>query len=195
MNKYKIIAICGKSAAGKDSLLQEIMRTNPEVHEIVSCTTRPPREGEVQGKNYYFMSVEEFAHKDCMGEMLEISHFRDWYYGTSIEGLDPNLINVGVFNPTGIWALMHDERVQLYVVRVDATDKERLLRSLSREQNPDVDEIIRRYTTDKEDFEWFSQVCEPDYIFFNGGKRDFRITAVATDIPTFARCLWAEQTN
>ena len=54
--KIKVIAICGKSAAGKDTLLQEILKLNrPDVHEIISCTTRPPREGEAHGKNYYFL--------------------------------------------------------------------------------------------------------------------------------------------
>ena len=62
--KIKVIAICGKSAAGKDTLLQEILKLNrPDVHEIISCTTRPPREGEIHGKNYYFLSNQEFADK------------------------------------------------------------------------------------------------------------------------------------
>ena len=61
MNKYKVVAICGKSAAGKDTFLQEILKLNKgSFHEIVSCTTRPPREGEVHGKNYYFISEEQF---------------------------------------------------------------------------------------------------------------------------------------
>ena len=60
--KIKVIAICGKSAAGKDTLLQEILKLNrPDVHEIISCTTRPPREGEVHGKNYYFLSNQLYT--------------------------------------------------------------------------------------------------------------------------------------
>jgi guanylate kinase len=145
MNKYKIIAICGKSAAGKDTFLHEIIKQNPEVHEVVSCTTRPPREGEEFGKNYFFLTPEEFSAKADNNEMLETSGFRDWLYGTSYEGLNSNLINAGVFNPEGICSLLHNHNVDLYVVMVQASNKARLLRSLYREKNPDVDEIVRRY--------------------------------------------------
>ena len=195
MNKYRVIAICGKSASGKDTLLQRMVNQNPEVHEIVSCTTRPSREGEVDGINYFFLSLEEFAHKDTMGEMLEVSKFRDWFYGTPIDGLNPNLINVGVFNPTGIYSLFNDDRIDLYVVLVQASDKVRLIRSLRREANPDVDEIVRRYSTDKEDFETFSQWYEPEYIFDSEGCGLEELDYTAREIVLRARCHWAEQAN
>ena len=193
-NKIKIIAICGKSASGKDTLLHMIMN-NAALHEIVSCTTRPPREGEVDGVNYFFMTLEDFAHKDCMGEMLEVSHFRDWYYGTAINGLDVDKINVGVFNPEGIVRLMRDDRVELYVVLVQASDKCRLIRSLKREVNPDVDEIVRRYLTDKEDFELFSQIYEPDYTLDTEGVGFSYLEEAARDIVLDAIRHWAEETN
>ena len=85
MNKYRLIALCGKSASGKNTLLRKIIKQNPESHEIISCTTRPSREGEIDGKDYFFLSLEEFANKDINGEMLEVSKFRDWYYGTPID--------------------------------------------------------------------------------------------------------------
>ena len=180
-NKIKIIAICGKSASGKETLLHMIMN-NTSLHELVSCTTRPPREGEVDGVNYFFITLEEFAHKDCMGEMLEVSHFRDWYYGTTIDGLDADKINVGVFNPQGIVSLMRDDRVELYVVLVQASDKCRLIRSLKREINPDVDEIVRRYLADKADFESFSQIYEPDYTLDTEGVGFSYLEEAARDI-------------
>lgn len=194
MNKYKIIAICGKSASGKDTLLQRII-TNPGLHEIVSCTTRPPREGEVDGKNYFFLTLEEFAHKDCMGEMLEVTKFRDWFYGTSLDGISQDAINVGVFNPAGIYSLMNNEAVDLFVVQVQASNKTRLMRSLKREINPDVDEIVRRYLTDKEDFEVFSTVYEPDYIFDSEGASFRELNDVAREVVLLAQRHWAEKAN
>lgn len=192
MNKYKIIAICGKSASGKDTLLQAVKHHNPKLHEIVSCTTRPPRDYEVDGVNYFFLSQEEFVHKDCMGEMLEISKFRDWFYGTSLDGVKADAINVGVFNPTGIYSLMNLDFVDLFVVQVQASNKVRLLRSLRREVNPDVDEIVRRYITDKEDFEKFSQHYEPDYIFDSEAAGAADLEYVAQDIVVAAKRHWAE---
>ena len=152
----KILALCGQSAAGKDTLLQEILKLNrPDTHEIVSCTTRPPREGEVHGKNYYFLTNEEFANKIENGEMLEATVFRDWCYGTSLDSLNPEAINVGVFNIDGIDILIDNPKIDLYVVEVQASAKTRLLRSLNREEHPDVDEIVRRYLADQKDFEHF----------------------------------------
>ena len=154
--KIKVIAICGKSAAGKDTLLQEILKLNrPDVHEIISCTTRPPREGEVHGKNYYFLSNQDFADKIENGEMLEATVFRDWCYGTSLDSLRPDAINVGVFNVDGIDILYDNPNIDLYVIEVKASAKTRLIRSLNREENPDVDEIVRRYLADEKDFEYF----------------------------------------
>ena len=194
MSKYKVIAICGKSASGKDTLLRMIMN-NTALHEIVSCTTRPPREGEVDGVNYFFMTLEEFAHKDCMGEMLEVSHFRDWYYGTSLNGVKEDAINVGVFNPAGIYSLMKNEAVDLFVVQVQASDKCRLIRSLKREVNPDVDEIVRRYLADKEDFELFSQIYEPDFTLDTEGVGFSYLEEAARDIVLDAIRHWAKEAN
>lgn len=192
MSKYKVIAICGKSASGKDTLLRNIMTNYPWLHRIINCTTRPPRENEVDGKNYHFLSLEEFAHQDVMGNMIEIAQFREWFYGTSFSDLSEDEINIGVFNPAGIYALMQLENVDLYVVQVEASAKTRLLRSLTREDNPDVDEIVRRYLADKEDFEVFSQVYEPDYLFENECGLMER---AAREVVLYAQRHWAEEAN
>ena len=196
MNKYKIIAICGKSAAGKDTFLQHITKIKG-THEIISCTTRPKREGEENGVNNHFLTLEDFVSKDCKGEMLEISTFRDWFYGTPIDSLDKNKINVGVFNPTGIANLLRNDNVQIYVVQVIANDKTRLLRSLNREENPNVDEIVRRYMTDKKDFEDFSAFYETDFYISNEGQGidPSKALALSEQIVDEARRTWAEKAN
>lgn len=194
--RIKILAICGKSAAGKDTLLQEILKLNrPDVHEIISCTTRPPREGEVHGKNYYFLANEEFANKIENGKMLEATVFRDWCYGTSLDSLNPEAINVGVFNVDGIDILMDNPKIDLYVVLTQASDKCRLIRSLRREINPDVDEIVRRYLADKKDFESFSQFYEPDYILDTEGIGCVQMKEAASDIVFDAIHHWTKTTN
>ena len=152
MNKIKIIALCGMAGSGKDTILKNVLKTYPQLHEIVSCTTRPPREGEINGKNYYFISNEEFAQKMYNMEMLECTVFNDWCYGTPLSSLDKNKVNIGVFNLDGLEILLEDSRLDLTIFFVDAPKKTRLLRQLNRENNPDVDEIIRRYQTDEHDF-------------------------------------------
>lgn len=162
--KYKIIALMGKAGSGKDTVLRKLMELYPDkLHEIVSCTTRPPREGEKNGINYYFLTVEEFTEKVLNGDMIEATMFNDWHYGTMKSALDSEKWNIGVFNPDGIRCLQEDRDIELVTYWISACDKTRLIRQLEREENPDIDEIIRRFKTDKEDF----NLMEMDDISFS----------------------------
>lgn len=149
---YKIIAIIGEAGAGKDTVMREVVKRMPGLHEIVSCTTRPMREGEKEGVNYFYLTPDEFAGKVLNGEMLEATCFNNWFYGTALQSLDESVINIGVFNPAGIEALLSSPIVDVTVYRVCASEKNRLLRQLNREENPNVREIIRRFKADDEDF-------------------------------------------
>lgn len=151
--KYQVVALIGKAGAGKDAIQQATCKAHPEIfHSIVSCTTRPPREGEIDGVAYHFLSINDFTRKVLNGDMLEATEFRDWFYGTSIEALDPNKINLGVFNPAGVTALLEAPNINLTVIYIDALDKERLMRYLDREDDPDCAEMCRRYLADEKDF-------------------------------------------
>lgn len=152
MNNYKILALIGEAGTGKDTLMREVLKQNPSLNEIISCTTRPPREGEVEGKNYYFLSNEDFTQKLLNNEMLEATVFNDWCYGTSLDSLDSTKVNIGVFNPAGIESLMTHSNIYIVVYYVRTSDKNRLIRQLSRETNPNIEEIIRRYQADNFDF-------------------------------------------
>ena len=151
MNKIKIIALFGKSGAGKDFIQKKLMEMY-DFHKVVSCTTRPKRDYEEEGKDYFFVDNIEFSKKVLNGDMLEATCFREWFYGTPIQGLDENKINVGVFNIEGIETLREDSRIEVYPVYVTATDKIRLIRQLEREHTPDCAEICRRFQTDEKDF-------------------------------------------
>lgn len=154
MNKVKVIALFGKAGSGKDTILRALVNKFPDrYNEIVSCTTRPPREGEQEGANYHFLTVEQFTEKVLNGDMLEATEFNNWHYGTALSSLSTEKINVGVFNPEGIRCLIEDNFVDLTIYYVRASDKERLIRQLNREENPDIQEIIRRFSTDEQDFE------------------------------------------
>ena len=149
---YKIVALMGKAGSGKDSVLHSLIKLAPELHEIISCTTRPPREGEVDGINYHFLTHDDFAEQLNNGQMLEVAIFRGWCYGTSFANLDETKINIGVFNPTGVENLMEFDNIDILPIYLLAKDKTRVMRQLMRENDPDVKEIIRRFSTDEEDF-------------------------------------------
>lgn len=158
---YKVIAFVGKSAAGKDSLYREFVSAFPNYNPIISCTTRPPREGEIDGVNYYFLSNEEFFDKIKNNEMLEWTSFNGWYYGSCLTHFKKDTINIGVFDPQGVRTLLDREDVDVFICYLHTSDITRLIRTLKREENLNVKEIIRRYYADEDDFIEYA-----DYIKF-----------------------------
>lgn len=156
---YKIIALCGKSGAGKDSLMMATFsRLEEYLNPIISHTTRPKREKEIADKNYHFVSDDQFLTLIDENKMLETTSFNNWYYGTSIDSLSNSKVNIGVFNPDGIVSLLEDNRIELEIYYITAKGKTRLIRQLNREENPDVDEIIRRYSADEIQFQKMNNI-------------------------------------
>lgn len=150
---YNIIALIGEAGSGKDTIMKEVLKQDFSLHEIISCTTRPMREGEAEGVNYYYLTGEQFGQLVLDNKMLEATLFNNWFYGTSLTSLDSNKINIGVFNPAGIDAIVSNPNVNVKVFYIKASAKNRLLRQLNREDNPDIEEIIRRYKADTADFD------------------------------------------
>jgi len=168
MSKYQIIALYGASGSGKDTILKWIVSHYPKINPIVSCTTRPRREGEVDGVDYHYISEEKFSEQILNGEMLEATEFRGWFYGTQVAALSEDTVNIGVFNPAGLMALEENPNISLLKIYVSASDKTRLLRCLNRESNPNVDEIVRRYQTDQRDIrEYQAESEEEDFRLWN----------------------------
>lgn len=149
----KIIALFGKSGAGKDTLLKMVMCTYPDLHKIITTTTRPMRDYETQGKEYHFVEPAVFAEKILNGDLIEATSFNNWFYGTDINQLKEDKINIGVFSITSIECLLEDDKLDVYPVLIDASDKVRLIRTLNREDNPDCKEICRRFFADEQDFD------------------------------------------
>jgi guanylate kinase len=125
----------GEAGAGKDSMMQKAVKQlsqsgySSRIHEIISCTSRPMRENEVDGINYYFYNPKVFETKIMDGEMLEFTQFNNWWYGTSYESLrSDRVINIGVFNPSSVRQLLEMEDCNIVVFWVRAADKTRLLR-------------------------------------------------------------------
>ena len=77
-----LILYTGSSGVGKGTILAELMKRDDNLRLSVSNTTRAPREGEVDGVQYNFVSVEEFERQIAQDEYLEYAKYCDNYYGT-----------------------------------------------------------------------------------------------------------------
>ena len=158
MTKPIIIAICGKSASGKDTLAKKLhkylCKRGVDAGLIVSDTTRPKRDYEVQGVDYNYIPHMTFLDKQYGGEYLEWAEFKGWRYGTHRSEVS-HAINIGVFNPTGMRKLFQHQRDFIIIpVLLEVNLFTRLKRSYQRENRWQW-EYLRRAWYDYKDFNTF----------------------------------------
>ena len=87
-----LIVISGPSGCGKGTICTELLKNNPELFLSISMTTREPRDGEINGVNYYFVTKDEFLDKIDDGDMLEYAVvYNGNYYGTPKDQVEKKL--------------------------------------------------------------------------------------------------------
>ena len=89
----QLVVLSAPSGAGKTTICKKLVERNPDFRISVSATTRPPRPGEVDGVDYYFISPEQFQQKIARGEFLEYENVHGNYYGTLRETVEELLDN------------------------------------------------------------------------------------------------------
>jgi guanylate kinase len=77
-----ILVITGPSGVGKGTLIKELLERLPDLQLAVSATTREPREGEMNGRDYHFLSPEDFHRRVAAGEFVEHADYAGNRYGT-----------------------------------------------------------------------------------------------------------------
>ena len=82
MKKGKIVVISGPSGCGKGTVIARLLEMDASFKLSVSMTTRAPRPGEVNGREYYFVSKDEFEKRIDIGDLLEYTNYNGNYYGT-----------------------------------------------------------------------------------------------------------------
>lgn len=147
MNK---IILVGKAASGKDHM-RKLLENRGFIYGV-SFTTRPPREGEIHGKDYYFLSVEDFEAKIKEDYWYEYVKFNGWYYGTSKEQFYKTC-NLFIMTPAGISHISTKDRQDCTIIYIDIPLKIRIDRLNNR--NMPGDSLNRRIAADEKDFEHF----------------------------------------
>ena len=93
MRKGLLMVVSGPSGTGKGTVCSELLAQAEDLAYSISATTRQPRAGEVDGKNYYFMDKTDFEQKIAEGGFLEYANVYGNYYGTPLGKIEERLAN------------------------------------------------------------------------------------------------------
>ena len=160
MNKRVIIV--GKGGSGKDHLRKSLSEMGYKY--CVSHTSRPPRQGEEDGVDYFFVSIKEVSDPDYLEKnFYEWVTFNGWFYGTSVSEFKQS--DLLIMTPSGVEKLRPEDREDSHIIYLDIPEEIRRLRLLSRR---DADDVERRLAADQADFlnfaDYDEQITDP---FFN----------------------------
>jgi guanylate kinase len=166
-----LFVVTGASGTGKTTLVKEALRALPDIGWSVSATTRAPRRGEVDGRDYHFVSPERFAELVDAGEMLEWAEVYGNRYGTPAspvrEALDAGksvLLEIDLQGARQVRQAMPD-MIGIFVLPPDFSVIERRLRGRA----TDSEEIIQRRLADA--WEQLQGVAEFDFLVVNDNLR------------------------
>lgn len=157
----KIFYLMGKSASGKDSIYKTIKEAMPRLKPIVIYTTRPIREGEQDGVEYFFVDEEGLAQIEAEGKVIELRAYNTahgvWKYFTADDGQfdrDDHLIAIGTLE-SYVQLRRYFGEAKLVPIYIEVEDGVRLERALERERKqkePKYEELCRRFLADATDF-------------------------------------------
>lgn len=150
-----VVGIVGMGGSGKDEAVNRFIKNNPDWEKIIGYTTRPIRQGEEDGVDYHFISVDDFNNKK---NFTYAEVFNGWGYGTVIEpdDLTNDTKKLLIITPTAVRYLektgVHIPVIYIMVNRIDALNN-----MLSRGDN--IDEAYRRNLQDYGMFMGFNNEC------------------------------------
>lgn len=93
MNQGKLLVFSAPSGTGKTTIVRKLLMENPAWVFSISATTRAKRDSEIDGKDYFFITEDDFIRKINAGEFVEWERFYDYYYGTLKKFIDDHLQN------------------------------------------------------------------------------------------------------
>ena len=158
----KIYYVMGKSCSGKDTIYRRLTERHPELHTIIPYTTRPIREGERDGVEYFFVDQERMEEMQTSGRIIELRSYNTvrgvWNYFTADDGQiclkENSYLMIGTLES---YQSMRDYfgKDALVPIYVEVEDGIRLERAIGRERKqirPQYEEMCRRFLADAKDF-------------------------------------------
>lgn len=159
----KIFCVMGKSATGKDTIYQKLLNESKlDLKRIIPYTTRPIREGEVEGREYHFCTEKDVQRLDQENRIVELRAYNTVYGVWKYFTVDDGNIQLDKENYLLIGTLEAYTKIRDYFgvdkvlpIYIEVEDGERLLRAIAREKSQDVpkyEEMCRRFLADAKDF-------------------------------------------
>lgn len=155
-----MIVLVGESASGKSSIEKSLV-DNYGYKKIVSYTTRQPRQGEVDGIDYHYISENQFIKLQNEGYFAEVGEYNGWHYGTAKNDCISD--KVAVVTPHGLRQLVKIPNLDIHAFYINVPRRDRLIKILQRGDN--IEEAYRRSLSDVGQFDGISD--EVDYIISN----------------------------
>ena len=158
-----IFCLIGKSSSGKDSIYQKLLECpNLDIKNLITYTTRPMREGEIDGKEYYFVSNEDIEKIQEKSNIIEMRSYNTalgtWKYFTvenkEVSNTSNKFLLVGTIEVYVALCNFYGKD-KVFPLYIEVDDLTRLKRALGREEQelkPNIKEVCRRFLADCEDF-------------------------------------------
>lgn len=163
-----MIVILGESGSGKTTLIKRLTGEDSKYKRIVTYTSRPRRDGEIDYVDYNFITKTQIQHMEASGLLAETMCYRGWYYGIAKKDcLDDNAI--AILTPHGL-RMMKKLGIPTTSIYLDVDRRSRLIKML--ERGDEIEEVYRRNLTDVGEFDGVAD--EVDFIIKNDG---FQYTA------------------
>ncbi|OJY68018.1 MAG: guanylate kinase [Sphingobium sp. 66-54] len=145
-----LFVLSSPSGAGKSTISRKLLADDPGLNMSVSATTRPPRPGEVDGKDYHFVDLERFREMTAASQFLEWAHVFDHRYGTPrapvetmLEAGQDVLFDIDWQGAQQLYQIAGGDVVRVFILPPSMTELERRLRG----RRTDSDEVIERRMT------------------------------------------------
>lgn len=159
-----MIVLVGESASGKSSI-EKYFVDNYGYNKIVSYTTRQPRENEVDGVDYHFISVEQFKSLKEQSFFAETAVYNEWYYGVAKEDCTDD--KVAVLTPHGLRQVLKIKDINVISFYINVPRRDRLIKILQRGDS--IEESYRRNVSDVGQFDGIED--EVDVVIHNDGYK------------------------